>query len=255
MENMLDISGKIALVTGGGAGIGKATAILLAKAGASVAVCDIKGETAQETAEEIAAMGRKALALPCDITKPKEVEVMVEKVALAFGTINILVNNVGGGGGGREIFLELTDEYIRSMYEWNVFSVYRLSILCAPYMIESQYGSIINISSLASIVSDKSMSVYSSVKSAVNKLTASMAVDLGPHVRVNAIGPGAIKTQALATVLTPELEEEMLKETPLKRLGVPEDIAKTVLFFASPASSWISGQTIFVSGGGIQKLD
>ena len=111
-----------------------------------------------------------------------------------------------------------------------------------------------NISSMASVMSSVNMSVYSASKAAVNALTRQMAIDVAP-VRVNAVAPGAIKTDALATVLTDEMEEMMLSSTPLKRLGVPEDIASAVLFCASPMSSWVSGQTLIVSGGGTQVLE
>lgn len=255
IEEMYDLSGKIAIVTGAGNGIGKASAIMLAKAGASIVCSDLNLEYAEETAKEIQELGREALAIKCDVTKIEDLELLVNETIFKFNKINILVNNAGGGNGGREVFLELTPNYIEKIYNLNVFSIYNLSRLCAPYMIKDNYGSIVNISSMSSIMQSHKMSVYGSSKASVNQLTKYMAVDLGPSIRVNAIAPGAIKTNALAKVLTPEIEVEMLKNTPLKKLGEAEDIASGVLFLASPASKWISAQILPINGGGEQDLD
>lgn len=131
-----------------------------------------------------------------------------------------MVAIITGSGDEREKFLELTPKYLQKIYNLNVFSIFNLSRLCAPHMIASEYGSIVNISSMSSMMQTHNMSVYGSSKAAVNQLTKYMSVDLGPIIRVNAIAPGAIKTHALATVLTPELEKVMLKKTPLKVLGL-----------------------------------
>ncbi|WP_417029046.1 glucose 1-dehydrogenase [Cloacibacillus evryensis] len=252
---IIDLSGKTALVTGAAAGIGKASAKILAEAGASVALLDINYDAASRSAVDISAScGVPAKAYRCDVLSESDSMAAVEEAAKDFGTINILVNNTGGGGGGRERFDGLTGEYIDKIFSLNVYSIFRFSRFCLPYMKSSGYGSIVNISSMASVMSSVNMSVYSASKAAVNALTRQMAIDVAP-VRVNAVAPGAIKTDALATVLTDEMEEKMLSSTPLKRLGVPEDIASAVLFFASPMSSWVSGQTLIVSGGGTQVLE
>ena len=121
---------------------------------------------------------------------------------------------------------------------------------------EAGYGSIINMSSMASINKSPAISAYASSKAAINHMTRNLAFDYGPNnIRVNAIGPGATRTHALSTVLTPELEKAMLKHTPINRLGEAEDIAGAVLYFAAPISSWTSGQVIFINGGGEQTLD
>jgi 7-alpha-hydroxysteroid dehydrogenase len=122
-------------------------------------------------------------------------------------------------------------------------------------MKESGYGSIINMSSMASINTSPAISAYASSKAAINHMTKNLAFDYGPEIRLNAIGPGAIRTQALQTVLTPEIEKRMLAHTPLARLGETEDIAGAVLYFAAPISSWVTGQVLFVNGGGVQTLD
>jgi 7-alpha-hydroxysteroid dehydrogenase len=118
------------------------------------------------------------------------------------------------------------------------------------------YGSIINITSMSSVNKSPNMSAYAASKAAMNHMTASLAMDYGvDNIRVNAVGPGATKTAALASVLTPEIEAKMLAHTPIKRLGEVDDIAGAVLYFAAPVSNWVSGQVIFVNGGGVQTLE
>ena len=137
-----------------------------------------------------------------------------------------------------------------------MFSNWRLAQLCAPHMQTDGYGSIINMSSMSSINKSPAISAYASSKAAINHMTANLAFDYGPAgIRVNAVGPGAVRTDALASVLTPEIEATMLAHTPLKRLGEPADIAGAVLYFAAPISQWVSGQVLFVNGGGVQTLD
>lgn len=249
-----NLKGKVAIITGAGNGIGKASALKLAEAGADVVCSDMVLSKAEETANEARKMGVKSIAVKCDVTNEKDLQKLVDTTVDYFGKINILFNNAGGGGKD-ERFENLTLEYIQSIYNLNVYSKFTLMKLCAPYMKKDGYGSIINISSMASISAEPNMSVYGSSRAAINQLTKYAAFDLGPEIRVNAVGPGAIKTDSLETVLTPEIEEKMLLHTPLKRLGVPGDIASAVLFLASPASSWISGQILFVNGGGTQSLD
>lgn len=245
----------VAIITGSGAGIGKASALMLARAGAHIICADLNKVDADTTAIEARGEGVNAIGIKCDVTSIQDLEEVVKATIKEFGKINILVNNAGGGGGGREKFLELTPEYLQKIYNLNVFSIFNLSRLCAPHMIASEYGSIVNISSMSSMMQTHNMSVYGSSKAAVNQLTKYMSVDLGPIIRVNAIAPGAIKTHALATVLTPELEKVMLKKTPLKVLGEANDIAMAVFFLASPLSKWITGQILPVNGGGEQDLE
>ena len=202
LNKMLNLTGMVALVTGGGNGIGCGSARILAEAGADVVIGDVNLAAAEEVAEDIRGMGRKALALKCDVTKEADL-------------MNFVV----------------------------------------PYMKQAGYGSIVNITSMGSINRSPNMSAYASSKAALNHMTANLAMDFGPDVRINAVGPGAVETQALASVLTPEIEKKMLEHTPIKRLGEVEDIAGAVLFFAAPISSWITGQVLFVNGGGVQTLD
>lgn len=253
---LFDLQGKTAIVTGGANGIGKASCEILASFGANVVVSDYNLEAAQKTSDEIKANGGKAIAIKCDVTKDEDLVNLIDQTVKKWGEIHILVNNVGGGGAGKESPYDIEVKQFKKVFEMNVFSMWRLSQLVAPHMKEAGYGSIINMSSMASINKSPAISAYASSKAAINHMTRNLAFDYGPdNIRVNAIGPGAVKTHALSTVLTPEIEKRMLAHTPIHRLGEPEDIAGAVLYFAAPVSNWVSGQVLFVNGGGVQTLD
>lgn len=256
ITNLFDLSGKVAVVTGGGDGIGKGCCRILAAAGASVVVSDINADKAKAVADEITASGGNAIPVACNVLDDADLVTLVDITVKTYGTVNILVNNAGLGGGGRENPFKIDMDYVARIYRINVFAPLRLSQLCVPKMGESGYGSIVNITSMSSIDKEANMCVYSSSKAALNHLAANLAYDFGPYgVRINNVGPGATKTAALASILTDEIRDKMLRHTPIKRLGEVSDIAQAVLFFAAPASSWISGQVIFVNGGGAQTLD
>lgn len=255
IHSLFDLSGKVAIVTGGGNGIGKSSCEMLSAAGAAVVVSDLKIADAEKVAAQIRSGGGKALAVECNVTKDEDLVQLTQKTVEEFGGVDILVNNAGGGGGGRENPFKISVSDFEWVFKLNVFSAWRLSQLCVPHMKKRGYGSIINITSMSSINKSPNMSAYASSKAALNHMTCNLAFDFGPEVRINAVGPGATKTAALASVLTPEIEEKMLAHTPIKRLGEVEDIAGAVLYFAAPVSAWVSGQVIFVNGGGIQTLD
>ena len=254
-NELFDLTGKTAIVTGGGNGIGKASCLMLAAFGANVVVSDYKLEAAKKVVEEIINKGGKGTAIDCDVTKDEALVNLVNKTIEAYGQVNILVNNVGGGGAGKESPYQIEVAQFKKVFEMNVFSMWRLCQLVAPHMKQSGYDSIVNMSSMASINTSPAISAYASSKAAINHMTRNLAFDYGPDIRINAIAPGAIRTDALETVLTPEIEKKMLAHTPLGRLGKAEDIAGAVLYFAAPVSNWVSGQVLFVNGGGVQTLD
>lgn len=254
-QNLFNLSGKTAIVTGGANGIGKATAILLAKAGANIVIADFKPEDAKTAAAEIRELGVKAIAVSCNILKDEDLVNLVDTTVKELGGIHILINNAGGGGGGRENPFKIDFSDFKRDFDLNVFSAWRLSQLCVPYMKKEGYGSIVVTTSMSSVNRSPNMSGYAASKAAVNHMVANLAHDFGPEVRINAVGPGATRTAALESVLTPEIKKTMLKHTPIKRLGKADDIAGAMLYFASPVSEWVSGQTLFVNGGGEQVLE
>lgn len=255
INSLFDLSGKVAVVTGGGDGIGAGCCRILAAAGASVVVSDINADKAKAVADEIRASGRRTTPVACNVLEDNDLVNLVDNAVKTYGTVNILVNNAGLGGGGRENPLRIDVDYVKRIYGINVFAPWRLCQLTVPEMKKSGYGSIINITSMSSVNKEPDMGIYASSKAALNHLAANLAYDFGTYgVRINSVGPGATRTNALLSVLTPELQERMLLHTPIKRLGEVDDIAQAVLFFASPASSWVSGQVIFVNGGGNQTL-
>lgn len=254
-SKLFDLRGKTAIVTGGANGIGKATALLLAKHGANISIGDFNLEDAKKTAKEIEALGVKAIAVSCNVLKDDDLVNLINTTVKELGGIHILINNAGGGGGGRENPFKISVDDIKRDYELNVFSGWRLCQLAVPHMKKEGYGSIVFTTSMSSINRSPNMSGYGGSKAAVNHTVANLAHDFGPEVRINAVGPGATRTAALESVLTPEIEATMLKHTPIKRLGTAEDIAGAMLYFAAPISEWVSGQTLFVNGGGEQTLE
>jgi len=253
VSELFSLKGQVALVTGGGAGIGKAICLMFAEAGAEVACTDLNPNHAQAVSQECQCFGNRSIGLKLDVTNEEDRQQVVEKVSREFGKLTILINNAGGGG-PKPFDMPMGD------FEWafqlNVYSLFRLSQLVRPHMKTASGGAIVNISSMAGENKNKRMCSYGASKAAVNHLTRNMAFDLGPdNIRVNAIAPGAIRTAALATVLTPQVEQTMLKHTPLARLGEGTDIAAAALYLVCPASAWVSGQVLTVSGGGLQELD
>ena len=256
IESLFDLTGKVAVVTGGGDGIGKGVSMTLAAAGASVVVSSRTFEKAQMTAEEIERAGGRAVAVSCNVLNKEDLTELIEFAVKTYGTVNILVNNAGGGGGGRENPFDIDRDYVERIYAMNVFAPWQLCKLAAPHMHRSGYGSIVNITSMSSINNDPGMAIYGSSKAALNHMASNLAYDYGSMgIRINCVGPGATRTHALSTVLTPDIESKMLAHTPIRRLGEVSDIAGAVLYLASPISSWVSGQVLMVNGGGVQTLD
>ena len=255
MNELFDLTDKVAIVTGGANGIGKACALQLAQFGAKIAIGDLKLDDAQKAVKEIEQAGGTAIALECNILKDEQMVKLVEDTVQQLGGVHILVNNAGGGGGGKENPFKISVEDFERDFHLNVFSAWRLAQLCVPHMKDAGYGSIVNITSMSSVNKSPNMSGYAASKAALNHMSANLAHDFGPEVRINSVGPGATRTAALESVLTPEIKEKMLAHTPIKRLGKAEDIAGAVLYFASPISEWVSGQVLFVNGGGVQTLD
>ncbi len=243
----MSLQGKAAIVTGAGKGIGRACALALARAGADVALAARTQSDLDALAREIEALGRRALPLACDVGNEDALRRLVARTHESFGCIDVLVNNAGGGGPNDARKASGAD--FGHMLQWNVVPAYTLIQLCAPIMRDGGYGAVVNISSVAARYAQRGFSAYGASKAALNQMTRNLAQDFAPHVRINAIEPGTIETEALAPFLTPERRERMVATTPLQRLGQPEDIANAAVFLASPASSWITGKVLGVDGG------
>ena len=241
------LDGKTALVTGAGRGIGRATALALAAAGADVAVAARTRGDLDSLALEIRSHGRRALVLAGDVGRAADLESLVPRCTEELGRLDVLVNNAGGAGPNDP--LRTTPEQFLKALEWNVLPAFALTRLAVPAMRATGGGSVINITSAAARYAQRSFSSYGTAKAALTQLTRLLAQDFAPHIRVNAIAPGPVVTEALGKYLTPEVREAMEKRTPLARLGTVDDIAAAALYLATPASSWMTGKTLELDGG------
>lgn len=251
--NHFRLDNQVAVITGAGAGIGRAIAETFAAAGAAVMVSDLNLEAATAVAQGIEAKGGQAVALACDVTREEDLEQLIAQTIQRFGKLTILVSNAGGGG-PKPFDMPMQD--FKRAFDLNVFSLFRLAQLAAPEMQKAGAGSVLAITSMAGENKNRRMAAYGSSKAATNHLIRNIAFDVGPMgIRVNGIAPGATRTKALESVLNDDILKAMLTHTPIKRLGEPQDMANAALFLCSPAASWISGQILTVSGGGVQELD
>lgn len=242
------IDGKVAIVTGAGRGIGAASAKALAEAGAQVVVGARSDEQLAETVDAIEANGGRAVAVSGDLGERDGMATLVDAAVTRFGGIDIVVNNVGGAM--PTPFLDTAEAAFDQALRFNVTSAFNLTQLAAPHLLEGDGGSVVNITSTAGHFAIRGMAAYGTAKAALVHLTKDLAQDLAPKVRVNAVSPGAIATSALDIVVqTPALHDAMIDGTPLRRLGDPDDIAAAVLFLASPASAYVTGEILAVSGG------
>jgi 7-alpha-hydroxysteroid dehydrogenase len=240
---------KVALVTGAGKGIGAAIAVGLAEAGADVAIVARTRSDLDHVADEIRRRGRRPLVLPADMNNLGGLPDLVESVAAAFGGLDVVVNNAGGSQSFP--FLATTIENLEASFHFNVSATFELSRLAVPHLLRRDGGSIVNISSVAGSRATRGGLTHGTIKAAVSHLTRMMARDLAPRVRVNAVLPGAIETDALQRYLdvqSDEVRRVMVERTPMRRNGLPVDVAAAVLYLASPAASWVTGKLLEIDG-------
>lgn len=245
------LENKVAIVTGGGTGIGKQAAIDMAAEGAKVLVMGRRVEPLEETVAEIKKAGGQALAFSGDVTKTEEVERARDLVKEEWGRLDILVNNAGSGM--RKPFLETTLEEFDYIYQIDLRSVFLVTQVMLPLMQESGNGSIINISSILGVLGSKNSSAYCAMKGGVVQLTRALAAELGPVIRVNCLCPSHIVTPMMQWEID-RLEaagkmDKLNRLFPMKRVGYPDDMSGSIIFFASDESKWLTGNIFMIDGG------
>lgn len=244
------LEGKVAVVTGASKGIGASIASHMAAEGASVVVNYASSkEGADRVVSEITNKGGKAVAVKADVSKPAEIENLFNEAKKAFGKIDILVNNAG-------IYefsplSQITPEHFHKQFDLNVLGLLLASKEAVKHF-SNDGGKIVNISSVVATLASPNASVYSATKAAVDAITRSLAHELGPNkIRVNSINPGMVETEGVKSsgIGESEMRKQIEAQTPLGRIGQPQDIAPTAVFLASDDSGWITGETFYISGG------
>lgn len=243
----MDLTGKVALVTGAGQGIGKVIAMKLAKSGAIVALNDLNMDGLEAVAKEIESSGGKALPLAANVVNMDDVQEMMGKVVEELGGIHILVNNAGITRDA--LLLRMTVDDWDSVLSVNLKGVFNCTKSALKYMSKQKEGNIISIASIVGVMGNAGQANYAASKAGVIGFTKTVAKEYAKRgIKANAIAPGFIAT-AMTDELSDKVKEEMMKQIPMGKLGTPEDVADAVLFLASDASSYITGQVININGG------
>jgi 7-alpha-hydroxysteroid dehydrogenase len=242
------VDGKVAIVTGAGRGIGAATAVALAEAGADVLLAARTQEQLEAVAQKVRAHGQRALVVPTDVDDEERLAALADQAVAELGRLDIVINNAGGTA--PRPFTATSAGYLQRSFHFNVVTAFVLSKAAVPHMLTSGGGSIVNISSAIGRLRDRGFVAYGTAKAALSHMTRLMAADLSPTIRVNGIAVGSVATSALETVLTDDaIRTEMVSRTPVKRLGEPDDIAIAALYLACGASSFVTGKIFEVDGG------
>ena len=250
------LTDRVAVVTGAGRGIGAATAVALAEAGADVVISSRTESQLADVAKQIEAAGRRAVVVPADLSDLDAVAGLAGAARDAFGRLDIVVNNVGGSM-PRE-FVKTSPRYLEEAFHFNVSTAHALTRAAVPLMLDGRAaddgtGAVVNISSVMGRVSGRGYLAYGTAKAALSHYTRLAARDLAPRIRVNAVGVGSIATSALELVLTDDTTRTTMEQaTPLQRIGDPDDIAATVLFLASDAGAYVTGK-VLDSGVGLDQ--
>ncbi len=252
--DQMSLEGKVALVTGSGRGLGQAMALALAEAGADMVVTARTKKEIEKTASQVRALGRRAISVDCDITKKSSVDRLLDIALSEFNRLDILVNNAGVAI--IKPLLEFSEEEWRTTIDTNITGIFFCCQAAGPIMIKQGGGKIINITSVVGGRGKAGTVPYGSSKGGIIQLTRALAVEWAPyHINVNAIGPGAFYTRPMKVVLDdPELGRIRRKKIPMKREGQPKELGPLVVFLASSASDYMTGQVIYMDGGEIAKL-
>jgi 3-oxoacyl-[acyl-carrier protein] reductase len=244
------LSGKVAVVTGASKGIGAAIALRLADEGAAVVVnYSSSKESAERVVADITRKGGKAVAVQANVARKADIQRLFAETRKGFGRLDVLVNNAG-------VYEfaplgEVTAEHFHKLFDLNVLGLILTTQEAARHL-GPDGGSVVNISSVVSTAAPPNASVYSATKAAVDAVTRSLAKELGPRkIRVNAINPGMVETEGVraAGIERSELRQQVEAQTPLGRIGQPDDIAPAVVYLASPDSAWVTGETLYIAGG------
>lgn len=246
---MRRLEDRIALITGGGAGIGRSIAVTFAREGAEVVIADRNGEAAEAVAAEIVRGNGAATARQADVTDTAQVRQLMTEIGERFAKLDVLVNNAGVGE--RSDFRHLTDEAWERVWKVNLDGTVRCAREAFELLRASGSGAIVNLSSVMATKHTRQMSVYSATKGAVSALSRSLAVEYAPYnIRVNTLCPGYVETALIGRYMAkPGIAKALLGQTPLRRFGTPEDIANAALFLASDEAAYITGAELNVDGG------
>lgn len=249
------LQGKRALITGGGTGIGRATAELFAREGAQVAVSGRRPAELEATVAAVSALGRRALAIPGDVSRPADAERMVEATVAAFGGLDVLVNNAGIIVRNASVTSVALEDWQRVL-DVNLTGAFLVSRFALAEMVRAgRGGAVVNVSSVSGLLGDPALAPYNAAKGGLNLLTKNMALDYARHgIRVNAVCPGRVATPMPRSRLRPGEDWEATlarwgQNIPLGRVGRPEDVAQAILFLASDEAAWITGTLLVIDGG------
>lgn len=243
----MELQGQVAIVTGGAQGIGRAIAEALAKAGSDVAVVDLDVGRAQDTVAAVGRLGRRAVAVKANVADAADVKTMLDQVTSDFGRVNILVNNAGITRDA--LLLRMKEEDWNLVLDVNLKGTFLCTKAVLPVMLKQRGGTIVNIASVVGVMGNAGQANYAASKAAVIGFTKTVAREYASRgVTVNAVAPGFIDT-TMTQGLVGEAREALLKQIPLGRLGLPEDVAAAVGFLVSPAAAYITGHVLHVNGG------
>jgi 7-alpha-hydroxysteroid dehydrogenase len=241
------LEGKVAVVTGAGRGIGAAIALAMADAGADVGLVARTESELEEVADGIRSRGRRAIVIVEDLSTTSDVRAVVDRMVSELGSLDVLVNNAGGAQPAP--FVETSGAQLDEAFHFNVTATFELVKAAVPHLLQGEGSSVVNVSSNMGHLSQRGLLVYGTVKAALSHLTRLLAADLAPRIRVNAVAPSVVETAGVRAALTDDIYQRIVEATPLGRLAQPQDVAWAVVWLASRASSYVTGQVMDLDGG------